>query len=142
MSAPIYEGTIPLVSDRYITTQIAGEDLTKGDVVEISANWTVTKPATNPSTKRCGICLTSALSGKSISVIWRGLARAKAYGAINAGEFVGSGPGGTIQTVAEATATDCNTSAGTALAINRARAAMGHVNAGAASGGSAYIFLT
>jgi hypothetical protein len=141
MSAPVFEGTTPLVSDRYVTQEIAGEDLTIGQVVEITADWTVKKPTTNPSLTRCGICQISALNGKAISVLWRGLARAKAYGTITAGDAVGSGPGGTIQTVPAPTATDCNTSAGTAAAITKARNVMGWANAGAASGGSAYILL-
>lgn len=136
-----FEGTSPQVSDRYVTKEIAGEDLTQGQVVEITADWTVKKPTTNPSVTRCGICLTSALSGKDISVLWRGLARAKAYGVVSAGDAVGSGPGGTVQTILAPTAADCNTSAGTAAAITKARNVMGWANAGAASGGTAYILL-
>jgi hypothetical protein len=136
-----FEGTSPHISDRYITREIAGEALTMGQVVEHSADQTVIKPATNPSLKRCGICITSAAIGKSVSVLWRGRARAKAYGTITAGDIIVSGPGGTIQTQAAATATDCTTSAGTALSINQNRAHMGFADIGAASGGSAVIFL-
>lgn len=141
MSAPVFEGTTPHVSDRYITTEIAGEDITIGQVVEITADWTVKKPTTNPSLKKCGISLTSALSGKAVSVLWRGLARAKAYGTISAGDYVGSGPLGTIQTIPGVTAADCNTSAGTASAINQSRAGIGWANAGATSGGTAYVLV-
>jgi hypothetical protein len=141
MSLPTFEGTTPLISDRFITPEIAGEDLTIGQVVEITADGTVRKPATNPSLKHCGICMTTAKSGKEISVLWRGRARATAYGTITAGDIIVSGPGGTIQTQAAATATDCNTSAGTATSINQNRAHMGHCEIGAASGGSAIIMI-
>ncbi len=142
MSTPTFDGTSPIVSDRYIITAIAGEDLTMGQVVEITADWTVKKPTTNPSTKRMGICLTSATNGKSISIICRGLARATTYGAINAGEAIVSGPDGKIATLVEITADDVTTSAGTAAAINNQKANMGICFVGAASGGTAYILLT
>ena len=141
MSAPIYEGTSPLVSDRYIITAIAGEDLTMGQVVEISTDWTVKKPTTNPSTKPFGVCLTSAKNGKSVSVVSRGLVRATAYGTINNGDMVISGPNGTVTTLALLGSGDVNTSAGTATAINNLRGILGTCIAGAASGGSAYILL-
>jgi hypothetical protein len=141
MSLPTFEGTTPLISDRFIIPEIAGEDLTIGQVVEVTADGTVRKPTTNPSLKRCGICMTTAKSGKEISVLWRGRARATAYGTITAGDIIVSGPGGTIQTQAAATATDCNTSAGTATSINQNRVSMGSCEIGAASGGSAIILL-
>ena len=141
MSTPTFEGTSPLVSDRYIVTAIAGEDLTMGQVVEISTDWTVKKPTANPSTKRMGICLTNAKNGKSVSVICRGLARGTAYGTITAGDMVTSGPSGTITTLELLTASDVTTSAGTATAINTMRGILGTCFAGAASGGSAYILL-
>ena len=142
MSTPQLEGISPLISDRFILPEIAGEDLTMGQVVERSADNTVKKPTSNPSLQRCGICLTSALSGKEISVLWRGQARAKAYGTVTYGDAVGSGPGGTVQKVGPATSSDCNTSAGTALAVNRARSIIGWAKAGAVSGGTAVILVT
>jgi hypothetical protein len=141
MATPQYEGTSPLISDAYITSEIAGEDLTMGQIVERSADNTVKKPASNPSLQRCGICFTSALSGKMISVLWRGYARVKAYGTLAYGDAFGSGPGGTAQKVGPATSSQCNTSAGTALAINQARAIMGWVRQGAVSGGTAFVYV-
>jgi hypothetical protein len=141
VSAPIFEGTSPLIQDRYIVSMIAGEDLTMGQVVEVTADNTVKKPTVNPSLKRCGICLTSAKSGKEISVLWRGRARATAYGAVTAGDFAVSGPGGTVQTQVAAAGTDFTTSAAIALAINQNRALLGFCEIGAASGGSAVIFV-
>jgi hypothetical protein len=145
MSAPTYEGTTPLASDRYIVTAIAGEDLlTIGNVVEISDDWTVKASTltTTPSNKVMGITLTAAKSGKRISVVCRGLARATAYGTINAGDTVAAGPGGTVQTIAQPTSDDCNTSAGTAAVISKMVAGLGKALVGAASGGTAYILLT
>jgi hypothetical protein len=142
MATPVYEGTNPLVSDRYIITATAGEDLTMGEVVEISADWTVAKPTTNPSLKFCGICLTSALSGKKVSVILRGLARAIAYGTITAGDRLGTARYGRVATIADAADADLISSAGIALAINNSRKILGRAIYGAASGGTAYILLT
>lgn len=141
MSTDTLEGTSPHISDRYVTREIAGEALTMGQLVEITADQTVKKPTTNPSLKKCGICITSAAINKSVSVLWRGRARATAYGTLTAGDCVVSGPGGTVQTQAAATATDCNTSAGTATSINQNRAHLGWCEIGAASGASAVIFI-
>jgi hypothetical protein len=141
MSTPIYEGTTPLVTDRYIITATAGEDLLIGQVVEITADWTAKKATSNPSAKHVGITLTAALNGKKVSIVCRGLARATAYGTITAGDSVGSAVDGKVQTIAVVTATDCNTSAGTAIAINNTRAILGVALAGAASGGTAYILV-
>jgi hypothetical protein len=141
MSTPTLEGTSPHISDRYITTEKAGEALTMGEVVTISDDYTVIKPTTNPSLTKCGICMTSAAIGKKVSILWRGRARATAYGAITAGDFVTSAPAGKIATLVPVTATICNTSAGTANAINENRAALGFCEIGAASGGSAIIMV-
>ena len=144
MAAPTFEGTTPLVDDRYLLTVQAGEDLlTIGTVVEITADWTVkasTLTTTN-SNAVMGITLTAAKSGKKITVLCRGLTRAIAYGTITAGDTVGSAPGGTVQTLAQPTATDCNTSAGTAAAISKMAGAIGKAIGGASSGGTAYILV-
>ena len=86
MSAPFYEGTTPLISDRYIITLTAGEDLSIGDVVEITADYTVKKPTGANSLKIAGICLTNALNGKKVTVINRGVCRVKTLGTVNAGD--------------------------------------------------------
>jgi len=142
MSTDTFEATSPHISDRYITREIAGEALTMGQVVEITADQTVKKPTTNPSLKHCGICMTTAAINKSISVLWRGRARATAYGAITASDPVSSGPGGTIQTLANLTATDLTgTSAAIAIVLNARLSVLGFCEIGAASGGSAIIFV-
>jgi hypothetical protein len=139
-----FEGTNPHISDRYITREIAGEILTMGQVVELTtADQTVKKPTTSPGNKPSGVCITSAALGKSVSVLWRGRVRAKAYGTITVGDCITSGPGGTIQTRAAISATDLTgTSAAIAAILNTERSIMGICEIGAASGASAVIFLT
>jgi hypothetical protein len=103
MSFPIYDGTSPLVSDRFIMTFIAGEDLTGGPglAVYLSAAWTVKRVNSANLKTFVGITLTKAASGAKVSVICRGIVRAKAYGSIAAGDQLTSGPAGqpgTVQT--------------------------------------------
>ena len=92
MSAPFYEGTGPLVSDRFINTFIAGEDLALGVLVEFTADFTVKKTVAVNSKKVVGLTYTAAVNGAKVSVVCRGLCRAKAYGAITAGDQLCSGP--------------------------------------------------
>jgi hypothetical protein len=99
MSAPQFEGTSPLISDRYIITMTAGEDLTMGQVVELTDVWTVKKPTAANSKKIVGICLTNALNGKKVSIVCRGICRAIAYGAIAAGDqLTNHSSGGKVKT--------------------------------------------
>ncbi len=99
MSTPTFEGTTPLVSDRYIVTMTAAAALAVGDPVEVTADWTVNKVATQNSMKFFGICLTAAsAAGKKVSVVCRGICRAKAYGAIAAGDQITTSPYGTLMT--------------------------------------------
>jgi hypothetical protein len=86
MSAPIYEGTTPLISDRYLPTFVAGEALSVGDIVEITADYTVKKPTGANSLKIAGICLTNAANGARVTVINRGIVRVKTLGTVNAGD--------------------------------------------------------
>jgi len=126
MSVPQLEGTSPLVSDRYIVTLIAGEDINIGDVLEYSADWTVKRSTVVAGTKKfAGIALTKALSGKSVSVLKRGICRVIAYGTIAAGDQVK--PQNGTQFVTD------NTTLNTTI--------VGRATAGAASGGTAYIDL-
>jgi hypothetical protein len=98
------EGTTPLISDRYILTFIAGEAISVGDILELTADLTVKKPTTNKSTKIVGIALTAAANGAKVSVICRGLIRTKAYGTITAGDGVSVYAGGlSVQTDASFT---------------------------------------
>jgi hypothetical protein len=133
-----------LVNDTRKIPCIAAEALTAGQVVEISADFTVKASSltTTPSNKVMGVCLTSAAANAPVTVITFGwIVRAKAYGQVNAGDTVSAGPYGTVQTIAQPTASDCNTSAGTAAAISKMVGAVGYCWVGAASGGSALIML-
>jgi hypothetical protein len=94
MSAPTFEGTTALISDRYLVTMIAGEDLAAGVLVELTAAWTVKKPTAINSLKVVGITLTAASNGGKVTVVCRGVCRAKAYGAIAAGDQLTSAQAG------------------------------------------------
>jgi hypothetical protein len=144
ISSSNFDGLGPHVSDRYLVSAIAGEALTMGQLVEITADWTVKASTltTTPSTKILGVAVNTVASGKAVTVLCRALARLTAYGTITAGDRVGSGPNGTVQTVADPSASDCNTSAGTAAAIISAFARIGKCFVGASSGGTAYVLLT
>jgi hypothetical protein len=92
LSAPIFDGTSPLISDRFILRFIAGEDLVAGVLVELTAAWTVKKPTAANSKKVMGITLTAAKNGASVSVVNRGLCRALMYGSVSPGDqLVSSG---------------------------------------------------
>jgi hypothetical protein len=86
MSTPFYEGTTPLISDRYIITMTAGEDLAVGVLVELTSAWAVKKTTTANSLKVVGITLTAASNGGKVTIVCRGICRAKAYGSISAGD--------------------------------------------------------
>lgn len=84
-----------LVSDSFVITMIAGEDLSPGYLVEITGDFTVKKCQTQNSTKVKGITLTGAKNGSPVSIVCRGLVRAIAWGSIAAGDQIGSASGGT-----------------------------------------------
>jgi hypothetical protein len=100
LSAPYFEGTTPLIADRYILRFIAGAAITVGQAVELTAAWTVTPTAsTSGSYKLMGVALTNAsAAGKSVTVICRGLVRATCYGSVSAGDQVCTSLNGTLQT--------------------------------------------
>jgi hypothetical protein len=98
MAAPQYEGTVPLISDRYIITMTAGEALSMGNLVELTAAWTVKKTTAVNSLKVVGICLTNAVNGAKVTVVCRGICRAVANLAISAGDQLTSGPSGMVKT--------------------------------------------
>jgi hypothetical protein len=97
MSAPTYEGTTPLISDRYLLTFTAGEALNVGDIVEITADYTVQKPTGKNSLKVVGVCLASAASGKKVTVVNRGVCRLNTLGTVNAGDQLCASGGTAIQ---------------------------------------------
>jgi hypothetical protein len=94
MSTPYFEGTNPLIADRFVNTYIAGEDLVVGVLVELTADWTVKKPTTQNSKKVVGITSTAAKNGSRVSVIARGIARIIPYTSLSAGDQFGSAASG------------------------------------------------
>ena len=93
MATPEYEGTAPLISDRYIITMTAGEALSIGDIVEITADYTVKKPTGKNSLKVVGICLTNAANGARVTIVNRGLCRIKTMGTVVAGDQLAASGG-------------------------------------------------
>jgi len=92
MSAPTFEGTAPLISDRFIMTFTAGEALSVGDIVELTGDYTVKKPTGVNSIKVVGVCLTNAANGAKVTVVNRGFCHVKTLGTVNAGDqLVASG---------------------------------------------------
>jgi len=89
------EGTTPLIADTLVNTYIAGEDiLTIGNIVELSADWTVRRAVTQNSLKVVGINLTTAKNGSKISIVGRGICRVIPYTSLSAGDQFGSAGGG------------------------------------------------
>jgi hypothetical protein len=126
MSAtPVLEGTTPIISDTFITTYQAGEDLVPGVLVELSGDWTVKKTTGAQSMKVRGVTLTKAANGQKVSVISRGLVRVLAYGTLTAGDQVGSQNYGSVVTDN----------------ANKNTTIFGQVIQGASSGGTAVIAL-
>lgn len=117
------EGTTPLISDRFINTYIAGEDLlTIGYLVEITADNTVKKSTMSMnSTKVVGITLTVAKSGQKVSVVSRGICRVIPYSSLSAGDQFCGSAGTAVQdnnsknTTVLGLCTQGGTSAGTAI---------------------------
>ena len=128
MSTWPLEGTTPLISDRYINTYYAGANITMGQLLYLSANNTVQPTASANLTTIIGFAMASVSSGSAVSVIERGIVRAKAYGTINAGDQVTSASGGT---------------AGAIQADNSHKdtSVIGVCTQGASSGGTAIIEL-
>jgi predicted transcriptional regulator len=128
MSTPTYEGTTPLVSDAYILTYTAAEDLDVGLAVQFSAGTGMAfqvKKTTGTVKQCCGITVTKALSGKKISVAARGQLRAIASGQIAVGDLVVPDANGKVKALADTVANDLTSSAGIAAAINNSRMIIG-----------------
>ena len=119
----------------------AGETLSAGDVVYISADGTVSKTTTSGQ-GFIGVVTVGGASGKKVTVAVRNAkVRAKAYGTVTANDAIVAGPGGTVMTLADVAAGDLSTSAATATAINNAKSRRATCDTGAASGGLAVIIL-
>jgi hypothetical protein len=98
MSFPQFDAgaTGVLISDRFINSFIAGEDLTGGPglAVYLSAAFTVKRVNAANMTTFVGITMTKAAPGAVVTVLTRGFARAKAYGSVNPGDQLTTGPAG------------------------------------------------
>jgi hypothetical protein len=126
MSAPYFEGTTPLIADRYILRFIAGTAITVGQAVELTGAWTVSPTtSTTGSYKLMGVALTNQLNaGGSVTVICRGLCRATCYGSVSVGDQLTTAPNGTLQTY-----------------TTHDTASVGNAVTAGTSGGTAYVIL-
>jgi hypothetical protein len=137
LSFPSFDApsTSPLISDDFILTFQAGEALNStGLLVEITANYTVKRTgvasAASNSTKVVGLTLTKqATVGGKVAVLYRGVARAQAWGTINAGDNIASAGGGNAT--------------GTVMTDNSSKnkSIIGVCLQGASSGGTALVLL-
>jgi hypothetical protein len=136
-----YENTGPIVQQPSSSdlSFIAGTGgVTAGQAVYLSSTGTVL-PTTGPM-QFVGIVKVGASAGKICTVTRNtAKARATAYGTVNAGDIVISGPNGTIQSLAAIAGNDL--SGGTALAVNNANSRKAVCDTGASSGGTAVIIL-
>ncbi len=143
-----FEGTSPLVSDRYIITGIAGSAITVGQALQIASTSTGMPPTVNPATAAVsfivGFALTSQPNvGGPVSIVCRGIIRAISDGTIaNAGVQVtvsGSHAGYVGYLAAAPTETGY---AAVAIDINNARALIGQaLTPQATLGGTVYILV-
>jgi hypothetical protein len=138
---PIYEGTSPLVSDRYIITMIAASAITMGQALELvpGSNWNVQVPTTNPSAHFIGFALNNAASGAAVSVVCRGVCKAIAGGTIAVGDQLVTTTSGQVLT--ESPAPTESSYASVATDINNARSIIGLAITAASSGGTVYVLL-
>ena len=145
MSTPTYEGTTPVVSDAFLVSYQAAEDLDIGKAVQFSAGTGMAfqvKATTGQVKQCCGITTTKASSGKKVTVACRGIVRGIASGAISVGDLIVSDALGKVKALADATAIDCNTSAGTAIAVNNSRMIIGKaISAASQDGDTVYVQL-
>lgn len=77
----------------------AGADLTKGQVVELSGNLTVS-PTSATSAKVIGVAMFDAKSGEKCTVECEGLFKLKAKGSISGGDKVESALAGAVAKIA------------------------------------------
>ena len=99
MSSPFanLEGQTPLISDRFITTLMAGAAVTIGQLLYLNGtDFTVApSPGTANLTTIIGVAAATRASGKTVPVICMGIVRVKAWGSISAGDQICSASGGT-----------------------------------------------
>lgn len=83
---------------------VAGEDITKGQVVEISGDMTVS-PTTEASAKVLGVAMFDAKADENVVVETEGLFKLVAGGSITAGDKVASAEDGTVASAEDGDAT-------------------------------------
>jgi hypothetical protein len=98
--APFYEGTTPLISDRFLNTYTAGAAITLGQALYLNTSDGKVYPTTGPNQMTfVGLALTAQpTAGKNITVVGRGVLRYTAWGTVNPGDQLTSGKNGTLQT--------------------------------------------
>jgi hypothetical protein len=123
------------MNDRFINPYIAGEALSPGSLVEMTADWTVKMVRTQNSAKVVGITLTAAVAGRMVSVVGRGQCRIKVWGTtlVYGDQFASGGGSDTAGTVSAGTAIQDNTHLNATI--------LGNVVQGAISGGTAIVNL-
>jgi predicted RecA/RadA family phage recombinase len=87
-------------ADNYWVGFTAGADITKGQVVVLGSDGTVS-PSAGVSRLAIGVALASASSGSTVPVALRGIVWVTAGGAISKGSFVTSGAGGKVVAFAD-----------------------------------------
>jgi len=100
---PTLEGTTAFVRDRFFVGDLTAlVAVTAGTAVKIGAgsNSTVTTTASASDTLY-GIALINANAGQKLTIVARGETRAVAFGTVSAGDLVGAGPAGTVQSVTQ-----------------------------------------
>ncbi len=136
-----FENSGPLVmqpSSSDLSFVAGAGGVTAGQLVYVSANGTVL-PTTGIQ-NWVGVVKVGAAAGKLCTVITgKAKLRVTAYGTINAGDSVVSGPNGLAQALAAAVEGDESDSGGIATSINDQAARKAICDTGASSGGTAVI---
>jgi len=95
---PTLEGTSAFVRDRFLVGDVTAlVNITAGTAVVVAAGSSSCVVASISGTQVLyGVALINANAGQKITVITRGLARATAQNAMNAGDLVGPAPSGYV----------------------------------------------
>lgn len=140
-----FEGTSPLISDRYlITAEVdSGASVVIGQVVYISSAGVIpkVKPTDGARKDVIGVALTGGSAGKRITVVCRGLVRVTASGAISAGSRISSASNGKVAAVAALDAPETYAEADMQAELNKVEQWIGRALTGASSDGDAIYAL-
>jgi len=140
-----FEGTSPLVSDRFlITAEVdSGATINAGQVVYISGAGAIpkVKPTDGARKDVIGVALTGGTAGKKITVVCRGLVRVTASGAISAGSRISSANGGKVAAVAALDAPATYAEADMQTELNKVEQWIGRALTGASADGDVIYAL-